>query len=406
VTARFDRARLLDRSLPDAIRARRSLALDLVEAALAAVDPEPATRRALEAIGLDRPVTAFAFGKASVAMARAAAAAAPIRAGALIALEPDARVPGFAVVRGRHPDPAADAAKTGAAILAAAEALGADDVALFLVSGGGSSMLELPREGVTVDSLSALIRRLRGAGADIAELNAVRRACSRLKGGGLARACAPARVVNVVISDVPGHPVEVVASGPSCAPPLDAPDPEAVLARYRLDFGLPATAEEGPLPRIETVVAADHRTARRALIAEAAARGLAVRDREGTFEGEASALGRRLAGVDHAWVWGGETTVTVHGGGRGGRNQELALGALVGGWSSGLLVAVGTDGVDGASDAAGALLDEAVVDAARGLDPAGALADNDSGTFFERVGAALRSGPTGTNVADLLLYLP
>ena len=130
----------------------------------------------------------------------------------------------------------------------------------------------------------------------------------------------------------------------------------------------------------------------------------------GVYDGDASTLGRALADDPSAepWVWGGETTVTVRGAGRGGRNQELVLGALAQGWPGGLLMAFGTDGVDGASAAAGALLDEEVAREARerGLDPEAALADNDSATFFERAGGSLRCGPTGTNVADLLIYLP
>lgn len=330
------------------------------------------------------------------------------KAGWLVSLEP-ASIDGVHGLRGAHPDPAADAVSTGQAIVAAADALGPDDLALCLVSGGGSSMLELPREGITLEALRDLTRTLRERGADIGQLNAVRRRCSAVKGGGLARRIAPAPILNVVLSDVPGHPPEVVASGPTCAPPLDAPSAEAVLAELGVRFALPEPLV-GPLPAIETLVAADGSVARRAVVEHAARLGLSVADRAGVYDGDASTLGRALADDPSAepWVWGGETTVTVRGAGRGGRNQELVLGALAQGWPGGLLMAFGTDGVDGASAAAGALLDEEVAREARerGLDPEAALADNDSATFFERAGGSLRCGPTGTNVADLLIYLP
>lgn len=405
--ARFDRARILGGELPGPLRERRELALDLAEAALDSVEPGRCTRAALRRLVLPDEITAFAFGKASVAMARAAAELRRVRGGVLVALEP-ATVEGFTTFVGAHPDPASDASIAGRAVRDRARALGHDDTALCLVSGGGSSMLELPREGIELDTLRSAVRALREGGADIAELNAVRRACSQLKGGGLARLCAPAKVCNVVLSDVPGHPLEVVASGPSCAPPADAPDPRAVLARYGVALDLPPPGE-GALPSIRTVVAASNETARRAVVGAGRRRGLTVEDRPGTFASDAASLGRSVAARpgEGAWIWGGETTVVVRGAGRGGRNQELLLGALAGGWSTGLLLAFGTDGIDGSSEAAGALIDEAVVTAAaaRAMDPARALDDNDSSVFFDALGASLRVGPTGTNVADLLLYL-
>ncbi len=411
MSPRFDRARILGEDLPATVRSRRALAFDLVEAALDAVEPGRCTRAALARAGATGPHTVFAFGKASVAMARAAAEVLDVVDGALVALEP-ATVPGLVTYLASHPDPAPDALRTGGALRSLADGLGDSDAALCLVSGGGSSMLELPREGVSLRAMSRLIQTLRERGADIAELNAVRRACSQIKGGGLARCCAPASVLSVILSDVPGHPPWTVASGPSCPPPDGAPSAPEVLARYQLTFDLPAP-EPPPdfgdrAPR--SVVAADVGTARAALIRAAAARGWVVIDRAGVFCGDAASLGRELAThrLGAPWVWGGETTVAVRGAGEGGRNQEVVLGALASGWQTGLLLAVGTDGVDGRSPAAGALLDEAVVQRVErlGLDPEAALNDNDSYTLFERVGASLRCGPTGTNVADLCLYLP
>ncbi len=412
--ARFDRARILD--VPDpAVRRRRELALALAEAALDAVEPEQATRAALAR--LERRgerlegATLFAFGKAAVPMARAAARAVSLRGGVVVALERVA-LPGLDVRIGGHPDPAPDALEVGLEVLARAATLGERDVALCLVSGGGSAMLELPASGVTLEELRRVARELMRAGADIAELNAVRGALSQLKGGGLARAIAPARVCNVILSDVPGHPLAVVASGPTCAPPEGAPDPSEVLARYSVPVSRGVRAAlarpRDPVSAvIRSEVAADNSVARAAVIARARAVGVEMYDRAGVFRGEARELGASLGAADRAFVWGGETTVTVRGAGRGGRNQELVLGAFAG-FSRGLLLAFGTDGVDGSSDAAGALIDEHAVRSARerGLDPARALADNDATAFFDALGTALRSGPTGTNVADLCLYLP
>ncbi len=406
MSARIARDRLLDGAPSASARARRALALDLGEAALDGIDPERTTRDALARIAPPPGLTVFAFGKAAAAMMRGAR---PWVSGGVLVAPAPAAFDGVRCFVGGHPDPAPDAEVTGRAFLAAADALGVGDRALALVSGGGSSLLEVPRPPMTLAALSALAKGLRERGASIEELNAVRRRASEIKGGGLARRVAPASILNLVLSDVPGAPPEVVASGPTCAPPADAPSAESVLARYGLDAALaePAT---GPLPPIETVVVADQGTARRAVVDAARARGLALRDREGFFDGPADALGRRLAGAPaaDAWVWGGETTVTVRGAGRGGRSQEVILGALAAGWSSGLLLALGTDGVDGASPAAGALVDEAVVRAVEraGLDVDAALADNDSHALLDAVGATLVTGPTGTNVADLLIYLP
>jgi hydroxypyruvate reductase len=416
---RFRRERVLDPALPGPVRARRALALELAEAALAAVEPGRATHRALRDLcargeRLDG-ATLFAFGKAAVPMARAAVEGARPAGGIVVALEA-ASLPGLEVRRGGHPDPAPDAVETGRAVLARAEALGAGDRALCLVSGGGSAMLELPRRGVSLEELTRVGAELREAGADIGELNAVRRALSRLKGGGLARAIAPAAVLNVILSDVPGHPLEVVASGPTCPPPA-RPAPRAVLERYGMLGALSDAARrllDRPLDRgvstaIRTALAADDGTARRAARKAAAERGLALSDREGWFAGEARALGARIAAEPHArsWVWGGETTVRVRGRGHGGRNQEVALGALAAGLREGTLVCFGSDGVDGRSDAAGALVDATAVEEARrrGLEPERFLAENDSTAFFDAVGTTLRCGPTSTNVADVALFL-
>lgn len=411
---RFERERILG-AVSGEVRERRARALDLAEHALAAVDPEAATERALSHLGPLDGATLFAFGKAAIPMTRAAARAVRLAGGIVVHPSTDSTteldLSALDLRVGGHPDPSTDAVETGRAFLARAAALGEGEVALCLVSGGGSALLELPAEEVTLGELTELTRALRERGASIDELNAVRRRLSQLKGGGLARAIAPAAIRNVVLSDVAPLPPSVVASGPSYAPPA-GPDASEVLERYGLEpppsvaARLRVLVAPTPTLDIRSELAADNHTARAAVTA----RDRSITDRPGTFGGDARTLGARLAAEagGSPWVWGGETTVEVRGDGVGGRNQEVALGAFSAGWGRGLLLCVGTDGIDGASDAAGALIDDTVVNEARrrGLDPTAALDANDATPFFDAVGSTLRCGPTGTNVADLCLYLP
>lgn len=369
---------------------------------LAAVDAVDASRVAEGAIGglLQRGwrlggCTVLAWGKAAVPMARAAARRCSPRIGVVVAPR-SADVHGLApleVRRGGHPVPADDAPETGRRVLELARSLGPDDVLLCLVSGGGSAMLELPEEGISLADIRRRTEALLRSGADIHALNAERTRMSRLKGGKLARAAAPARVVNVILSDVPGGDPSVVASGPTVPP---------------------QGSEEG-FGHVTTVVAADNGTAQDAVVRAGGGRGLILVRRDGFVSGEAREAGARFCreawqrckaeGV-HGVVWGGETTVHVTGDGRGGRNQELVLGAAEE-LADGALGSLGTDGVDGASDAAGAVLDGAILERARGLGlaPADFLARNDSEAFFRRAGGVIETGPTGTNVADVCVYL-
>lgn len=417
--ALFDRRSLLAASVPPDARARRALVIELLEAGIAAVDPEACVREALETLG-QPPARAvvFAFGKAAIPMARAALERVHPRAGIVIAPDTsihendgDALVP-LELCAGTHPRPSPRAPEHARRAFAIARAMRADEIALALVSGGGSSLLELPREPLTLEELDRVTSALMRAGACIAELNAVRAALSAIKGGGLAAAIAPHPIVSLVLSDVPGLPAELVASGPTCAPP--AGDATAgILARYEIDVPervqrvLREPRAPRPLGPIRTLLCGDNDRARRAIVAEALRRGRALADREGHFSGEARSLALDLGA--EAFVWGGETTVRVAGRGRGGRNHEVVLGAIAAVEAhAGTFACVGTDGIDGASDAAGALIDRHAIARARelGLDPAAALADNASHDFFAALGTQLRSGPTGTNVADLCLYLP
>ncbi len=354
---------------------RRQLADHLVRVALASVDARQATLRALESLRGLVPLngcTVFAVGKAALPMAKAILEQVEVKQGVVHCFESGALGP-LKLVRARHPLPADDAVERGQEVLELASSLTTSDVALCLISGGGSAMLERPRPGVSLAQIAEESERLMRSGANIIALNQRRRQLSMIKGGGLSAAIKPALVVNIIMSDTPGAPLETVASGPT-------------------------------LPADHTVVAADHLTMREAILREAPQ----LRVIEKLLVGEAREVGRQLASLTPGFIATGETTVTVTGKGLGGRNHEVILGALDE-WlrrrrGNGLLLSLGSDGIDGGSDAAGAWCDEALLKNAP--DPTAALHDNDSHHYFKSLKGQIITGPTGTNVADLVISLP
>jgi glycerate-2-kinase len=289
---------------------------------------------------------------------------------------------GVRVLFAAHPEPDASSVRAARAAVAFFSRFGSDDVVLCLVSGGSSSLLCLPRPGVSLAQKKRAIRRLMRAGAPIDEVNRLRTSLSAVKGGKLGRAT-EARLVTLVISDVPGDRPALVGSGPTI--------------RNRA----------GDVVR----VAASNRSALAGAAREACRLGLAPRTRRSRLGGEAATAGRRLGrdvdrlSAGEALLAGGETTVSlgrVHG--RGGRNLEVALAAaqVLDGDPGAALLAAGSDGRDGSSDAAGAVVDGTTLGRARrrGLDPLRALSRHDTDPFFRGVGGLLVTGPTGTNVAD------
>ena len=424
----------------------RADALACLRAAIAAVEPERLVRRALasgdELLLGSGPVRVAAIGKAAAAMVRGAAAALGERfAGGVVVMPPGPgqELPsGCRAIAGGHPVPDAGSVAGGRAVLELAEGLGSDDLLLCLISGGGSALMTLPPEAVSLADVQATTGALLRAGATIGELNAVRKHLDRLKGGRLARAAAPARVLALVLSDVVGDPLDVIASGPVSPDPTTFAEAVEVLrrrgvrdavpavVREHLDRGLRGEAAESPKPadrcfeRVVVRIVGNNRMAAEAAVAEAARRGYAARLLTTELIGEAREAGRELATSALAerargaagpscLVAAGETTVTVTGGGSGGRNQELALGAALAlaGSEGVLLASAGTDGVDGPTDAAGALADGATLEraAALGLDPEAALGDNDAYPFFRALGDLIVTGPTGTNVMDVQVVL-
>jgi len=339
-----------------------------------------------------------------------------------------------------HPVPDEAGVRAARDILAAVEGSTPEDLVIALISGGGSALLPLPAQGITLEQKQRVTEELLRCGATIHELNAVRKHLSAVKGGGLARAASPAPVVALLLSDVVGDDPDVIASGPTVADRSRFEDaveivrqfgleerlPEAVTARLRRGARgeIAETAKPGDrdLGRCVSRVIGSNR---RALLAAAdAARSLGHPPLilSSSVEGEA----RDVAGV-HASIAaevvrsghpvpapacllsGGETTVTVRGAGRGGRNTEFVLAAAIalGGLPGVVVLSAGTDGTDGPTDAAGAIADPGTLERARaaGLDARAHLAANDSHTFFEREGGLVLTGPTNTNVMDVRVLL-
>jgi glycerate 2-kinase len=364
------------------------LAAKLLGAALDAVEPRGLTRAWAEAELAQAPrIRLLAVGKAAAAMASGLLdVAGPRVVGGVAVVKHPATLDAIEVVVGDHPVPTKASLRAGTALLDAAASAEAGETVVALISGGASSLVEAPADGVTLDEIIAhTAQRLRDA-TPIETLNAQRRAMSRLKGGGLARAVPPGVPIHVaVLSDVIGGDLHTIGSGP-----FDD-------------------------PRVVAHLLADNDTAVQAAARIARAEGAEVEITE-PLRGEARVEGVRWAQARmdavptdavRVSIAGGETVVTVRGDGRGGRNQELALAAAPAlmGNSHALLVTLATDGEDGPTDAAGAAVDGSTIARAleRGLDPDDHLRRNDAYALFDALGDLLRPGPTGTNVCDLTL---
>jgi hydroxypyruvate reductase len=353
---------------------------------------------------------ALALGKAAAGMAEALESCWPGELTGL-AVTPhgtSAALDRIELATAAHPVP--DDASVAAAerLLALASEAGPDDLVLVLLSGGASSLASLPGDGLALCEKRAVTEALLRSGADIGTINCVRRHLSRIKGGRLGLAAAPAQLVTLAISDVSGDRLEDIGSGPTVADPTTLAQAKAALARCGIAAPAAGWSESPKAVAGEFRVIAGNSTARAAAADEARRLGRRVVDL-GDVTGEARAIGRVHAETalrqppGTALISGGELTVTVAGTGRGGPNREYALAAalaLLGSRCEGL--AADTDGIDGIGGAAGAFFDGGT--AASG-DPQAALAANDSGAFFEALGDLFVTGPTGTNVNDLRIIL-
>jgi glycerate 2-kinase len=376
-------------------------------------------------------------GKASAAMARALEERWPGRIDAgLVVTRYGHAVPcrHVEVVEAAHPVPDEAGRRAAERILGAVRGLAEDDLVIALVSGGGSALLTLPAPGLTLEDKRAVNTALLRSGAAIGEMNCVRKHLSAIKGGRLAAAAFPARVRALLISDVPGDDPAVIASGPTVPDPTTFADARAILARHgvvppeAVRRHLERAEDETPKPgdprlsRAETVTIATPQRSLEAAAAAAREAGVAPVILGDAIEGEAREVARVMAGIAAqaarhgqpapppcALLSGGETTVTVRGGGRGGRNVEflLALAVALDGAAGVHALAADTDGVDGAEEVAGAVLRPDTLARARalGLDARAMLAANDAHPFFAALGDRVVTGPTLTNVNDFRALL-
>ena len=338
------------------------------------------------------------------------------------------------IVQAAHPVPDAAGLRATQHIQELVSGLTADDLVIALISGGGSSLLVAPGDGLTLQDKQALNTALLKSGATISEMNCVRRHLSAIKGGRLAAACHPAQVLTLLISDVPGDNPIGIASGPTVADPTTCADALAIINRYRIELppavrALLQSAEgesikpgDGRLARAETRMITAPQMALEAAAQVARAAGLTPYILGDSLEGEARDLGKALAGIARqvavhgqpfqapcVLLSGGESTVTLRGKGRGGRNVEflLALGVALDGLASVYALAGDTDGVDGAEEIAGAVLtpDTLARAWAAGINPRASLDANDGHGFFQALGDSVITGPTLTNVNDFRAIL-
>jgi hydroxypyruvate reductase len=408
----------------------RTVLRAMFDAAIAAAQPALCVPRNLPEPPKGRLVVIGA-GKASAAMARAVEDHWRGPLTGLVVTRYGYAVPceRIEIIEAAHPVPDAAGEAAARRMLEIVQGLTSDDPVLCLISGGGSSLLPLALPGLTLEDKQALNRALLASGASIGEMNCVRRHLSAIKGGRLAAACRPARVLNLLLSDVPGDDPIDIASGPTVADHTTCADALEILRRYEIDVPARALAllETGEgetlkpndprLPSIETRFIATPQMALEAAAAVARDAGLNTCILGDAIEGEAREVARTLAGIalqvarhgqpvaaPCVLLSGGETTVTLRGRGRGGRNVEflLALGIALNGEPGIHALAGDTDGVDGQEEIAGALLapDTLARARAQGLRPRERLDDNDGHGFFEALGDSVLTGPTLTNVND------
>lgn len=413
----------------------------LFHAAIAAALPGPAVRRALSRESKGSSPHVLAVGKAAAPMARAALAVLAERdlapAAGLVVCPVAESIPEFAVVTGNHPTPGDGSVRAATAIEDFCLHVPEDGIVWILLSGGSTSLIGGPDRGLTLADLQQSFETLLRSGLDIGTMNRVRKRLTRWGGGKLAVALRQARVLQLVVSDVIGDDLPSIGSGPLVADPIPASRVVALLganpiglppaARQRLEAMARGTWPDIPRPgdpvfdRVRTEIIGSNRVALEAVAADARRMGWLPTIKLEPAEGEASAAGRSLVesltGLDPAprpqlLVQGGETTVSLGSApGLGGRSQELVLAAAQAMHQQGrqdlLVLAGGTDGRDGPTDAAGAIADGMTWAAlqASGVDPDRCLADHNSHVALDRISALIRTGPTGTNVMDILLGL-
>lgn len=413
----------------------RTLLRAMFDAAIAAALPDKTLPAYLPKPPKGRTLV-VGCGKAAASMAKAVEDHWPGELSGMVVTRYGYHVPTkrIEVVEAAHPVPDEAGRKAAERMLKMVQGLSAEDLVLFLVSGGGSALLPLPAPGLTLADKQAINKALLKSGANITEMNCVRKHLSAVKGGRLAAACAPAKVITLAISDIPGDDPAVIASGPTVADATTFADAVAILEKYGITEPkavvdhLRAAKEETPKPGDPRLAKNElHMVAAPQMSLEAAAQiarkaGVTPVILGDAIEGEAREVAMVHAGIARqvkrhgqpaktpcVLLSGGETTVTVRGKGRGGRNAEflLALAVALAGESGIHALAGDTDGVDGTEDNAGAVLtpDSLAKAAGRNLDAKKMLADNDGYSFFSGIGDLVITGPTLTNVNDFRAIL-
>lgn len=449
-----------DEAILRADPARRQRILPILDAALNAVDPAAAVMRYLRCdqqllmvgsstfdLARIRHIYVIGFGKAAAPMAQAAAQVLGERLTEGVIVTKYGHGPDDATSLGRialceagHPIPDEAGLAAARRVVALAEQAGPDDLVLCLISGGGSALLTLPADGIGLADLQQATGALLRCGATINEINTLRKHLSQVKGGQLARLAYPATLISLVVSDVVGSPLDVIASGPTVADGSTWSDAWAIVEKYDLAQDLPECiinrlragmagaiadtpkAHDQVFEHAETLIIADNAIAAEAALRKARAVGFNAIITSTFVEGEAREVAKVLVGLGReiatfcrpvtepaCLILGGETTVTLRGDGKGGRNQELALAAAlvldqVPDSDRIVLASLATDGTDGPTDSAGGLVDASTVERGRqlGLDAAEHLKRNDSYPYLQAVGDMLTTGPTQTNVNDLM----
>jgi len=396
----------------------------ILSAALKAVDPAEAVRSHLPKVNGN--VYGLGIGKASIPMLTTLAEAIPISG--VLAISKHASTLNrnrFPVLLGGHPVPNLDSLRAGERTLEFVSELKEDDTLICLISGGGSALMIAPYEGILLEDLQTLTMLLLSCGARIDEINILRRQLDRVKGGGLARATR-AKVISLILSDVIGNPLEAIASGPTYPDLTTNEDALAVLRKYEIEKQVPDSIlrflesknafAQRLTAEVQNIIIGDNKLAAQAAMERAQHEGIAAEILTNSLQGEAREVGVMLAKrlrdelakrhLPFCLIVGGETTVTIKGNGKGGRNQELALAAVneLRDVENVLLISLATDGEDGPTDAAGAVVTGETAQRAEslGLDASDYLARNDAYHFFWGLDDLIRTGPSGTNVNDLV----
>ena len=401
----------------------RQQAQRIISASISAVVPDEAVLRALKGIAFPGKVILVAVGKAAWQMAKTArdCLGSRISDGIVITKYGHVKSPleGIRCMEAGHPVPDENSFRGTEAALELVKNLTEQDAVLFLLSGGGSALFEKPL--ISAEELQSITSQLLRSGADIVEINTVRKRLSGVKGGRFAQACFPARVYGIVLSDIIGDPLDMIASGPAAPDSSTCAQALEIAEKYGLilsDDARQCLCRETPkvLSNVRCCVSGSVRELCQAAAAAAQELGYETRILTDRLDCQAKEAGRMLgdlarehAGKKLALIAGGETVVKVTGTGKGGRNQELALAAaeIIDGMENVCIFSVGSDGTDGPTDAAGGFVDGTTAGLLReaGLTVSGILEDNDAYHALEKTGGLIITGPTGTNVNDVAVVL-